>query len=109
MPNPISENLKIGTIGEMLVQIRLLQFGVQANPPIKDSGTDLVAVRDGVFKSVQVKTTLHGRFRNPKLARHCDVVALVDLKGSGNELFLDYSVVYLVPRKEIDKAIPGDL
>ncbi len=47
-----------GSFGELLVQIRLLQHGVQAAPPIKDSGNDLIAIRRTVFKAVQVKTTV---------------------------------------------------
>ncbi len=40
--NPISEEIKIGTIGEILVQLRLLQYEVQAAPALKDSGNDLI-------------------------------------------------------------------
>ncbi len=42
--NQVTDKIMTGTIGELLVQIRLLQFGVQAAPPIKDSGNDLIAV-----------------------------------------------------------------
>jgi hypothetical protein len=44
MANPISSEMRIGTLGELLVQLRLLQFDVQAAPPLKDSGNDLIAV-----------------------------------------------------------------
>ena len=57
MGNPITERVKIGTIGELLVQLRLLQYDVQAAPPIKDSGNDLIAVKGEAFRGVQVKTT----------------------------------------------------
>jgi hypothetical protein len=36
--NPISPEIKTGTVGELLVQLRLLQFDVQAAQPLKDSG-----------------------------------------------------------------------
>ena len=45
MANPIPKNMKTGTIGELLVQLRLLQYNVQAAPPIKDSGNDLIAIK----------------------------------------------------------------
>ena len=38
MSNPISAAIRIGTLGELLVQLRLLQFEVQAAPPLRDSG-----------------------------------------------------------------------
>jgi hypothetical protein len=63
MGNPISDQLKTGTIGELLVQLRLLQYCVQAAPPIKDSGNDLIAVRGEEFRGIQVKTSTKGRFR----------------------------------------------
>ncbi len=43
--NKITDNLKLGTFGELLVQLRLLEFDVQAAPPLKDSGNDLIAIR----------------------------------------------------------------
>jgi len=49
--------LRVGTIGELLVQLRLLQFHVQAAAPLKDSGNDLIAVRATRFHTIQVKTT----------------------------------------------------
>jgi hypothetical protein len=33
--NPISPEIKTGTVGELLVQLRLLQFDVQAAQPLK--------------------------------------------------------------------------
>ncbi len=55
--NPLSKTCITGTIGELLVQLRLFQYGVQAAPPLKDSGNDLIAVRRETFRAVQVKTT----------------------------------------------------
>ena len=52
--NKITDRIQTGTVGELLVQIRLLQFGVQAAPPIKDSGNDLIAVNDREFRAVSV-------------------------------------------------------
>jgi len=60
MSNPISDKIKTGTVGELLVQIRFLQYDVQAAPPLKDSGNDLIAICGEVFRGVQVKTTAKG-------------------------------------------------
>lgn len=57
MGNTLPKNLSIGTIGELLVQLRLLEFGVQAAPPIKDSGNDLIAIKGEVVKFIQIKTS----------------------------------------------------
>ena len=48
--NEISPEVRIGTIGELLVQTRLLQRGVQAAAAIKDSGNDLIALRGPTIK-----------------------------------------------------------
>ncbi len=108
MGNPISENIKIGTVGELLVQIRLLQFGVQAAPPLKDSGNDLIAVRGESFRGVQVKTTARGNLQWNNLPQHYHILALVDLAGVDENVFLDASRVYLVPRPEVDNVRAND-
>jgi hypothetical protein len=104
--NQIRDNLETGTIGELLVQIRLLQHGVQAAPPIKDTGNDLIAVSGGEFRAVSVKTTksTSGRFHKPKGARRYHVLAVVHLAGHDREIFLDRSNVYLIPQKEVAAA-----
>lgn len=111
MGNPISENIRIGTVGELLVQIRLLQFGVQAAPPLKDSGNDLIAVRGESFRGVQVKTTARGNLHWNNLPTHYHILALVDLAGEDENIYLDASSVYLVPRSEVPNIRPngGDL
>lgn len=97
--NKISNQIKKGTLGELLVQLRLLQFGIQAAPPIKDSGNDLIAVRGEVFKAIQVKTTTTGSFRKPNSPiRHYHILAVVELNGNGKEVYLDQSRVFLIPR-----------
>ena len=101
MSNPISKNIKTGTVGELLVQIRLLQYGVQAAPPLKDSGNDLIAVKNESFKSIQVKTTNIGRLHWSNLPDYYHVLALVDLLGEGDNILLDQSQVYLVPQDNV--------
>lgn len=110
MGNPISPQIKVGTLGELLVQIRLLQFDVQAAQPLKDSGNDLIAIRGEEFRGIQVKTTTKGDFRPQGLPEHYHILALVDLQGEGNEIYLDHSRVFLIPRAVIkNDRLPKDL
>jgi hypothetical protein len=104
MSNPISAALRIGTLGELLVQIRLLQFDVQAAAPLKDSGNDLIAVRGTRFHTIQVKTT--GGYDVPpwpKPQRIYSLLAVVRLAGEGTAVFLDSSDIFLVPQPNVAK------
>ncbi|PCJ97310.1 MAG: hypothetical protein COA45_10265 [Zetaproteobacteria bacterium] len=101
MGNPICENMKTGTIGELLVQTRLLQYGVQAAPPLKDSGNDLIAILGESFRGVQVKTTKTHNLVWPDLPDHYHILALIDLFGEDNDLYLDATNVYLIPRSAV--------
>ncbi len=58
--NPITDKMLTGTLGELLVQTRLLQLGVQAAPAIKDSGNNPIAVNNCQFRAVSVRTTTGG-------------------------------------------------
>jgi len=106
MANPITPKMKTGTIGELLVQLRLLQYDIQAAPPIKDSGNDLIAVKGWVFKTIQVKTSAQGKFKLRGLKRKkYHILALVNLNGENRMLYLDKSKIFLIPKKEVnDKA-----
>ena len=100
--NPLSKRLITGTVGELLVQLRLFQYGVQAAPPLKDSGNDLIAVRGKTLKAIQVKTTtIDGRLKKPA-DRLYHILAFVRLHGENNELSLDSSEVYLIEKKVVD-------
>lgn len=99
--NEITDRIQTGTIGELLVQIRLLQHGVQAAPPIKDSGNDLIAVNGQTFRAVSVRTTTTGRFMKPPDARLYHVLAVVHLIGEDRTVFLDGSRVYLIPQSDV--------
>jgi hypothetical protein len=103
MSNPISKELKIGTIGELLVQLRLLQYNIQASQPIKDSGNDLIAIKGKIFKSIQVKTILDGtRFDIRDLDRKIyDLLALVVLCGFDNNIELDRSKIFILTKENI--------
>jgi hypothetical protein len=104
MGNPISAQVTIGTIGELLVQLRLLQYGVQAAPPIKDSGNDLIAVKGDAFRSIQIKTCTEGKFSFRGLPVRYHILALVDLRGEDENIYLDHSRVYLIPRSLVPKV-----
>lgn len=98
MSNPICENMKIGTIGELFVQLRLLQFGIQAAPPLKDSGNDLIALCGEIIKTIQVKTTTTNKLpKLPAETRIYCLLAIVELDGFDNNLNLDSSKIYLMP------------
>ena len=99
MANPISPELRIGTLGELLVQLRLLQFDVQAAPPLKDSGNDLIAVKGPRFHTIQVKTTGGQDIPAwPNAQKIYSLLAVVRLSGEGRDVFLDDSGVYLMPK-----------
>jgi hypothetical protein len=108
MSNPISANITTGTIGELLVQLRLLQYGVQAAPPLKDSGNDLFAIRGEEFRSIQVKTTANNQLHWKNLPEHYHILALVNLVGEDDDIFLDHSTVYLVPKSEVHNIHPSN-
>lgn len=85
----------------MLVQARLLQYGVQAAPPIKDSGNDLIAVKGDCFRAIQVKTRTtrpEEIFTLGNLPSLYHVLALVRLEVKDDDVWLDESEIFLVPR-----------
>jgi hypothetical protein len=101
MANPISKAIKTGTVGELLVQLRLLQYDVQAAPPMKDSGNDLVALRGFAMRTIQVKTTTDAVPAWPIQERRYHLLAVVRLEGDGAELWLDRSEIFLVPKDKL--------
>lgn len=100
--NPLHPHLLTETVGELLLQLRLLQHRVQASPPIKDSGNDLIAIRGNVFKAIQVKTTTGEDVRLHAPDRHFHLLGLVRIQGEGDVLQLDKCDVYLIPKDEIN-------
>jgi|ERR1700733_600845 len=112
MGNPITDRMKIGAVGELLVQLRLLEYGVQAAPPLKDTGNDLIAVREEVFRGIQIKTTAFGKRRVHRLPEHYHVLALVHLCSSDVQVLLDQCEIYLLPRSVVERnhgRAPKDL
>lgn len=104
MANPLPPKISKGTIGELLVQLRLLQYGVQAAPPIKDSGNDLIAVKGEVFKAIQVKTSSKNILNTGNLRRIFHILALVKLVQRGEFIYLDQSEIYLLRKKEAKRT-----
>lgn len=104
--NPLSEKTTLGTAGELLVQLRLLQFGVQASAPLKDSGNDLIAVKERIIKTIQVKTTEYGRVKRVKWKRReCDLLAIVSIKFSDNVCFdLEKTTIHLFELSDFGDA-----
>jgi hypothetical protein len=102
--NDLPSNTTIGTLGELLVQLRLLQYKVQAAPPVRDSGNDLIAVRGGVFKALQVKTSVLGIPKRGRLKRRYDILALVRLQYDGERLDLDQSDIFLLSRAQVERG-----
>ena len=105
--NRISDRVQHGTLGELLVQIRLLRYGVQAAPPIKDSGNDLIAVNGNEFRAVSVRTTTSNAYLRPDSRRRYHVLAVVHLVGSDRDVELDQSRVFLIPRDDVS-TVPAD-
>jgi hypothetical protein len=101
MANPISPELTTGTVGELLVQLRLLQFGVQAAPPLKDSGNDLIALREFAVRCIQVKTTSDACPPWPPDTKRYHLLSIVRLAGSGCNLLLDDTKIYLLNKDEL--------
>jgi hypothetical protein len=55
--NDLQQRLATGTVGELIAQLRLLEHGVQAALPLRDTGNDLIAIKGNIFKAIQVKST----------------------------------------------------
>ncbi len=106
--NPLEKRMVTCTVGELLVQLRLLEYDVQASPPLKDSGNDLIAIRGGQFRAIQVKATTDANsfsFNNKELKeRSYHVLALVQLAGENSKLALDDCRIYLMPKEVVQKG-----
>jgi hypothetical protein len=99
--NDLPDRTITGTFGELLVQMRLLEYGVQACFPLKDSGNDLLAVRGPVVKSIQVRASADKTYRNrPEKTKKFDLLAAVHLVFSSGCLSADTSRIFLIPREE---------
>jgi|HubBroStandDraft_6_1064221.scaffolds.fasta_scaffold198328_2 hypothetical protein len=103
--NKITDKLRLGTLGELLVQLRLLEFEVQAAPPLKDSGNDLIAIRGNAIRAIQVKATKIEedgyQIRVADLPPLYHALAIVKLEGDEQTLRLDESRIFLIPKDDV--------
>lgn len=102
MVNILDDAKITGTIGELLVQLRLLEYDIQAAPPLKDSGNDLIAIKGEIFKAIQVKTSRIDKFILTNL-REFHILALVHLISENTNILLDESKIYLLLKNEVNK------
>jgi len=102
--NKITDRVKLGTFGELLVQLRLLEFNVQAAQPLKDSGNDLIAIRGDAMRAIQVKATKiedDGYRVRGALPERYHALAIVKFEGGEGTLYLDQSRVYLIGKDDV--------
>ena len=102
--NSITDKIKTGTVGELLVQLRLLEHNIQAAPPLKDSGNDLIAIRGQSFRAIQVKTTTGDSYSKSNLPELYHILAIVQLTGDEETLHLDECPIFLIPQELVDDA-----
>lgn len=104
-----------GAFGELLVQCRLLLHSVQAAPPIKDTGNDLIAVCGSRFTAVQVKARVpnpHFTFDHAQLmGRKFHILAMVwihdfalSLDKKHVTVGLDRCNIFLLTKEQITKG-----
>ncbi len=98
--NPLTPMQKTGKLGELLLQLKLLEHDVQAVIPILDSGNDLIGVKGEVFRAIQVRTESPDTesWNDPLLERRFDILALVKLDND-----IARSKIYLFSREEVDR------
>ena len=91
-------------MGELLAQVYLLAHGVQAAPPIRDSGNDLIACRKGQFRALQVKTRKKPSFSRRGFPNIYNGVVLVVLKEDDENFGKTPPIIYLMRREEFEHA-----
>jgi len=102
--NKITERVKLGTFGELLVQLRILEFDVQAAQPLKDSGNDLIAIRGEAMRAIQVKATKiedDGYRVRGDLPERYHALAIVKFEGGEGTLYLDQSRIFLIAKEDV--------
>ena len=98
------------TIGELITQTYLLAHGVQAAPPIKDSGNDLIAVRKDSFKAVQVKTTSNGLIVKPDPEKLYHILATVHLPTNEKGIpLISMARVFLFSKEKVEGGLTGNV
>ena len=104
--NALTKLIEKGTFGEIYTQLRLLQFGIQAAPPLKDSGNDLIAIKKDVFKAIQVKTRTGDRISISDLPEFYHILAIVhiDHQAENLEFGFDKVKLYLLNKEDVNSS-----
>ena len=100
MGNRLPDNMVLGTLGEVFSQLRLLELGIQAAPPIKDSGNDLIAIKGEVVKYIQVKTSATKIERVNNLPGIYHLVFLVEFESDESGIKYDDSKIWVINKDE---------
>jgi hypothetical protein len=104
MSNDLPYRVSRGTLGELLAQAYLLAHGVQAAPPIRDSGNDLIACRGRELRTLQVKTRKGYNFSKNGLPRIYDGLIFVVLKEDDSRFGETKPDLFLLSRTELENA-----
>src|SRR2546430_2444362 len=108
--NELPKTITTGTFGEVFLQLKFLQHAVQAAPPLKDSGNDLIAIRRETMKAVQVKTQTADfpvKFDLSELPERYHLLALIVLVDLDNPDLIDFCVsldksyIFLLERHQV--------
>lgn len=102
--HPLTTKVKRGTLGELLAQVHLLVNGVQAAPPLRDSGNDLIACAGETILTLQVKTAKRHSFPKRRLPKLYHAAVFVVLKEVNEKIDVSGADVYLLSRKEIEDS-----
>ena len=104
MTNPLTEQMLKGAYGELYAQIRLLEHYVQCAIPQEDTGNDFIAIKNEIYKSVQVKTTIIDRVKVPD--KLYDILMVVKLNGDGEDsINLETSKIFILTKEEVIEII----
>lgn len=106
--NSLPTTVTQGAFAEILVQLLLLKYEIQAAPPIKDSGNDLIAICGEEFRAIQVKsfTKEPMEFKLSELPNLYHILALVrlDPEANGYDFSLEKCRVFLLKKEEVAKG-----
>jgi hypothetical protein len=105
--NDLYATTKEGTIGELIVQLRLLEHDIQAAPPLKDSGNDLIAIRRHSFRALQVRTTTGDRIDKPDNTVLYHILAVVKLPVVDGRFVTRDAEIFLFSRDEVSQIRGG--
>src|SRR5437762_2919738 len=95
-----------GTFGELVAQLELLRYGVQAAPPLRDSGNDLIACKGPIILALQIKSRLRYSFSRSRLPKEYHGVILIKFGSDKGRVDLDAEkpAIYLMTRREFVNA-----